>query len=182
MVKGCKEGFAPVRVTQWPPPGTPLWRNTTTDVTITATDASNRRLECVWKVSVAPLVELGEISMALPSARNGTYTKTGQFLLSYWHRASLNGIVLKMKGQLQGKLSGRGSSIGGRLRRGSNKLSGRLTFNQTRTKGGISVNKVPIEFSSFNVSDVRVEVRVRRTMRRNNVTYKVLGQVRNSLF
>jgi hypothetical protein len=64
-------GFDPVRVTQWPPPETVLWRDTTTKVVITAYDAGETPRNCTWNVRVPPLVELGSQTV---NVRNGTFT------------------------------------------------------------------------------------------------------------
>jgi hypothetical protein len=73
--KGIR-GFAPASVHQWPPPGTPLWRSTTTNATMTAIDAAGRTAKCRWKVYVLPLVEIG---FAVFDIRNGTYSETLRF-------------------------------------------------------------------------------------------------------
>jgi hypothetical protein len=167
-------GFTPVRLTQFPPPGTPLWRNTTTDVTISAVDSDNRTLECTWSVSVAPLVQLGTVNLTLPSRPNGTFLRTGRFRGSPDVRS---GIIYKMSGALQDRLQGRGSRVSAALRRGSNKQSGDLPLEEGEVKGRIGVPSVQIKYSTYSKSDVQVSVTGSRTDRRNHISYKVFGQV-----
>jgi hypothetical protein len=173
-------GFNPVNITQWPPPGTPLWRNTTTNVTITAFDTEGRRAECTWYVFVAPLVKLGTMTMPLASLPGSTYTKTGRFLRD---RNVISGRIYKMSGRTSDKLKGSGSSVEARLGRGSGKNTGRaLVFNQSQTRDEIEVPDVPIQFDRSDESDVKLSVRVVRNARQNRVTYNVYGQVQDFIF
>jgi hypothetical protein len=170
-------GFDPVRVTQWPPPGTPLWRNTTTNVTMSAVDAAGRQLDCVWTVLVAPLVELGEMRLDLPS---GTYTTNGQFQRV---AQALSGRIYKMKGSTSDKMRGAGASTTAKLRKGSDKNTGKpLTLKRNETKGSISVPSVPLIFEESGTSDVELFVQVVRNAQANEATYKVYGQVQEYLF
>jgi hypothetical protein len=176
------QGFDPVRVTQWPPPGTPLWRGTTTNVTMTAIYAAGRKLECVWVVLVAPLVELGQLDLDLP---NGTYTTSGQFQRTA--PQAITGRNYKMSGKTGDQLSGSGSSAAAKLRHPSDKYTGRplrlkQKLNQNETKGRISVPRVPLDFGGSNTSDVELVVKVVRNARANNATFKVYGQVLEYLF
>jgi hypothetical protein len=173
-------GFNPVNVTQWPPPGTPLWRNTTTNVSITAYDTAGRRAECTWYVFVAPLVKLGTMTMPLASLPGSTYTKTGRFQRD---NKVISGRIYKMSGRTSDKLRGSGSSVQARLGGGSGKQTGRaLIFNESQTSDEIEVPDVPIQFDRSDESDVKLSVRVVRNARRNSVTYDVFGQVQDYLF
>jgi hypothetical protein len=173
-------GFDPVGVSQWPPPGTPLWSNTTTNVTMTAVDAAGRELECVWYVLVAPLEELGRMHLDLP---NGTYTTSGQFQR---YAQALSGRIYKMSGKTSDQLRGSGSSAAAKLRHPSDKYTGgpltlRRESKQNETKGSISVPRVPMSFVD-GTSDVELVVDVVRNARDNNATFKVYGQVLQYLF
>jgi hypothetical protein len=175
-------GFDPVRVSQWPPPGTPLWRNTTTNVTMTAVDAAGHQLECVWVVLVAPLVELGQINLDLP---NGTYTTRGQFQRTAVQ--AISGRIYKMSGMTSDRLRGTGSSATARLLHPSDKYTGRPLIlkresKHNETKGRISVPRVPLGFGDGNTSDVELVVEVVMNARDNNATFKVYGQVQEYLF
>jgi hypothetical protein len=168
-------GFDPVRVTQWPPPGTPLWRGTTTKVTMSAVDAAGRELECVWYVLVAPLVELGEMWMYLPQ---GTYTKRSRFLPS---RIACIGRIYKMTGRAADRVRGIGSSAAAKLRHPSDKYTGKkLALKRNEKKSSISVPRVPLSFAD-GMSDVSLVVEVVRNARSNVATYKVYGQVLEEL-
>jgi hypothetical protein len=170
-------GFDPVQVTQWPPPGTPLWRGTTTNVTMSAVDAAGRELECVWTVLVAPLVELGQMNLELP---NGTYNTSGQFQRS---ANALTGRIYKMKCSTSDQLSGSGSSAAAKLRHPSDKNTGKkLILKRHEKNGSISVPMLPLSFEGSSTSDVELVVEVVRNARNNNASYKVYGQVLEYLF
>jgi hypothetical protein len=168
-------GFSPVAVTQWPPPGLPLWRGTTTNVTMTALDSSGREAECRWEVTVAPLVQLGTLRLDLPALPNGTYTRTSPFLRD---KNVLIGQIFKLKGQTSDHLRGSGSRLISRLYDGSNKQTGReLLITNERNKSSINVPRVPVAFSIFNESDVHLSTQVEQNAAPNQATYVVYGQV-----
>jgi hypothetical protein len=185
-------GFMPVRATQWPPPGTPLWRNTTTNVTITAFDASERTFECIWHVHVPPLVELGYTTFKLPSFPNGTIQKSSSLRLRGF--TFKTGRIYKMSGITADRIKSQGTRLNGGLHK-SGKLTGAiLRLLQNRTKGAIAVPKVKVEYSLSQpelgdesdshldvpvnaTSDVKVHVELSRNANANNVTYRVYGQI-----
>jgi hypothetical protein len=175
-VKGLR-GFAPVIVTQWPPAGTPLWRATTTNVTITALDASGRKLECGWQVRVPALVNLGMTSL---NVRNGTYNETVRFV-GYGLRL---GQVFKLTGRARDKLRGGGSSVGAEIRDRSNKQTGRpLTIKEDEDRGAVPVPRVQVKFSeSTNVSDIKLDVHVSRNGQPNLLFFYAYGQTNDVLF
>jgi hypothetical protein len=177
-VKGIR-GFAPASVHQWPPPGTPLWRNTTTNVTMTAIDATGRTAECRWKLYVPPLVEIGFASFSI---RNGTYNET----LRFSGLALLSGQIFKLTGRARDKVRGGGSSVGAVIRDTSNKQTGRpLSIPENKDRGAVAVPKVKVQFSNLNVSDVQLDVQldvhVSWNDQPNQLTFVAYGQ-RNDVF
>lgn len=136
--------FSPVVVRQWPPAGKPLWRGTTTNVTLTAVDASGREAECRWEVTVAPLVRIGTLRLDLPALPNGTYTRTSPFIRN---NDVLIAQIYKLKGQKGSRLRGYGSRLISKLYDGSNKQTGKaLKITDERTKEAINVPQVPVAF------------------------------------
>jgi hypothetical protein len=103
-------GFEPVRIHQWPPPGTPLWRNTTTQVSFTAYDEWNNTHQCVWHVHLPPLVEIGSRRVALGI---GTYNESLLF------EGDVGGVVHLMKAQLERPFVAVGSASPGERLPGS---------------------------------------------------------------
>lgn len=171
-------GFDPVNVTQWPPPGSILWRNTTTNVTIVAVDAEGRKAVCTWYVFVAPLVQLGTMTMDLANLPGSTYTRTGKFRRD---NSVLSGRIYKLSGRSSDTLSRKGSRIDTQFA-GSSKQTGRpLIFNQSQTSDEVEVNDVPIQFDRSDESDVNLSVKV-RNVPRSTVTYNVFGQVQDFFF
>lgn len=174
-VKGLR-GFSPVSISQWPPPGTPLWRSTTTNATMTAIDASGRKLECGWQVRVPALVELGSATVNI---RNGTYNETIRFI-GYEKRP---GLVFKLTGRASNKVRGRGSSIGAVIRDPSNKQTGRsLTIKESEDRGAVRIPKVKVQFSASNISDIKLDVYVSRNDQPNQLTFFAYGQPNNIFF
>jgi hypothetical protein len=173
-------GFSPVVVSQYPPAGTPLWRNTTTKVTFWATDSLNRTLECIWRVTVPPLTELGEASLRIPpgnSVGNGSFTLT--------HGGALTGSIYKLKGGLQDYLRGAGSSISARLRKGrrGDQYGGSLKIVENRINETLRYKRRdPVDFSRFRSNDVRLEVSTQKNAKRNVATFKVFGQIQYAWF
>jgi hypothetical protein len=72
----ARNGFKPVDVTQFPPPGSILRYDTTTIVTVTATDAASRSVSCTTTVIAPPLVRCGSVEVNVTA---GTYVRTGVF-------------------------------------------------------------------------------------------------------
>jgi hypothetical protein len=169
-------GFHPVIVTQWPPPDTPLWRNTTNNVTITAEDAVGRQLSCTWLVHVPPLEVVGTIFVDVPETLNGTATRSGRFSRS--GGAGIGGRVYKLSGRTSDQVRGAGSSIRAGLRKGSDKYTGTLRLQENHTKGSVVVPSVPIRYGwdSFT-SDVDVDVLAERLAQANTLTLKAYGQI-----
>jgi hypothetical protein len=173
-------GFSPVTVSQFPPAGTPLWRNTTTKVTVMATDSLNRSLECIWNVTVPPLVELGQATLTIPP---GNSSDIGFFDLT--HGTALTGSVYKMKGGLQDSLRGAGSSIGARLRRGrrGDQYGGSLKIVENRINASVRTKRRdPVGFARYGSNNVRLEVSTRKNAKRNRAKFKVYGQVQYEWF
>jgi hypothetical protein len=141
----ARNGFKPVDVTQFPPPGSILRYGTSTIVTVTATDASNRSLSCTSSVIAPRLLPCGTVEVSLPA---GTYGRTGVFQPN---RTIVTGTVFKMKGILQNQLGGRGS-VTARLRKGSDKYTGSVVFQGNRTKGAINNLFITSPFSFLNAS------------------------------
>lgn len=174
-------GFDPVRLTQWPPPGTPLWRNTTTNVTITAFDASDRMVECIWHVHVPPLEEVGTVAVDVPEVPNGTILKSGKFSNNFGGYGMV-GRVYKLSGRTADQVRGGGSSIKANLQKPSGKFAGTLKLQENRTKGAVAVPSVPLRYSlSETTSDVSLEVQAERLVQANTVTYKAYGQIQEFL-
>jgi hypothetical protein len=161
-------GYAPVRATQWPPPETALWRDTLTNVTITAFDSSDRKLECVWNVYVPPLVEVGSISFPVHT--------DGQSVALVPSQLGGSGRIYKMTGRLNHQLSGAGSSVKGRLRKGSDRYTGSVHLTKNQTRGATVFPALDVRYSDFSVPDVQLEVRVRRVTKAATVIYKLYGQ------
>ena len=141
----ARNEFAPLEVTQSPPPGSILRYDTTTSVTVTATDASNRSVSCQTSVLAPQLIPCGTVEVNLTS---GTYSRTGTFQPN---RTIVTGTVFKMKGILQNKLTGKGS-VTARLRQGSDKYTGSVVFQGNRTKGAINNLRINSPFSFLNAS------------------------------
>jgi hypothetical protein len=121
-------GFEPVEMSQYPPPGTILRFGTTREVNVTATDAANRTVSCTTTVTVPPVVPCGTVEMNVTA---GSYNRTGEFQAN---RTIIAGTLYKMKGILQSRLTGKGS-VKARLQKGSDKYTGSIEFKGNRTKG-----------------------------------------------
>jgi HYR domain len=141
----ARNGFAPVSISQSPPPGSILRFGTTTEVTVTATDAANQSLSCTSTVIAPPLVVCGDVEMNVTA---GSYSRVGAFR----PRGDIvTGTVFKLKGILQSRLTGKGSVIA-RLRKGGNKLTGSIVFQGNRTKGALNNLMITAPFTYFNAS------------------------------
>jgi hypothetical protein len=174
--------FEPLSTTQYPPEGSILWRNTTTTVTITATDKLERNLTCKWEVSVPPLVSLGTVSFNVPV---GSGNQTSFF--DFDERNNIrSGLVFKMSGRTQYALRGRGT-ISARMKNGAGKSNkyvetkelvlasgedGNSTTNGVRFK-----SEVPITFTYSEKSDVSLRMSAVDNDAPNVVTFDVKGQV-----
>jgi hypothetical protein len=162
-------GFDPVRIVQWPPPETVLWKNTTTSVMFTASDASGNTLECTWSVHVPPLVQVGRIefgvhfdsvdSVIAPSDVGGS------------------GRIFKMTGRLTESLRGAGASVRARLVKGSGKQTGSLNLNDTEKTGTIAFPWLDVQFSNFQVDDTELRIKTKRVTKATTVEYKLYGQL-----
>jgi hypothetical protein len=182
-------GFDPVRVTQWPPPGTPLWRDTTTQVVITAYDAGGGLLNCTWHVHVPPLVELGTQYVGV---RRGTFTQTFRlsglglvreglvFTLRARLRDPLHRGGDKQRGLLRSRpVRGAGTSITALLRDRNHKHTGRLlTIRQNEVKAAGSVPGVHVTFSQERESDVTIHVQVTENGQGNLLAVTAHGQIK----
>jgi hypothetical protein len=155
-------------------PGTPLWRNTTTNVTVVAEDAAGRQLECTWYVHVPPLVVVGTTVVDVPESSNGT--AVAQSSRFYSVGAGIAGRVYKLSGRVSDRVGGAGSSIRARLRNGSNKYTGSLRLQENRTKGTVVVPPVPIRYR-WEISDVELDLLSERLSKATTVAIKAYGQV-----
>lgn len=166
-IKGT-QGFDPVRVIQNPPPGTPLWRDTTTNVTFTAFDAAGNQLTCTWIVEVPPLAVVGELEFPIYDDR----TSVRLFGSVYGG----NGKIFKMTGRLSDRLRGSGASVSARLRKGGDKYTGTLRLANNQTRGAVAFPTLDVKFSDFKVLGVELEVQVKRVTKAATVVYKLYGQ------
>jgi hypothetical protein len=175
--------FEPTAITQNPPLGSIVWRNTTTAVTVTATDKLSRNLTCTWEVSVPPLVSLGTVSFKVPA---GSVNQSAPFFGFDEGNNVRSGLVFKMSGQTQSALKGKGT-ISARMRSGTRKsdkyvetqvlvlASGK---HENDTTSGIRFkSEVPITFTFERKSDVSLEMSSNVTDGNNTVTFDVKGQI-----
>jgi hypothetical protein len=191
-------GFDPARVTQWPPPETPLWRDTTTKVVITAYDAGENSRNCTWHVHVPPLVELGSTTV---NVRTGSFRKSLRF------SGSSDGLVYKLDAMLLTRLKGTGTQIRGigtivrgkegkhrrlgykrraagssvelLLRDRNHKQSGGLiVIRENGLKAEAAIPGVQVNFSPANTSDASVALRVSQNRASNVLTITAYGQVK----
>jgi hypothetical protein len=162
------QGFEPVRAIQSPPPGTPLWRDTTTNVTITAFDALGIQLECIWKVDVPPLVEVGVVEIPV--------TDDGPAVHLFGSDLGGNGRIFKMTGRLVDRLRGSGGSVNSRLRKGGDKYTGSIRLANNRTRGAVAFPTLDVKFSNFAVPGVQLELEAKRVTKAVTVVYKLYGQ------
>lgn len=168
----ARNGFAPVNVSQSPAPGSILRFDTTTEVTVTATDATNRSLSCKSNVIAPPLEPCGTVEINVTA---GTYGRVGVFQPN---RTIVTGTVFKMKGVLQKDLTGKGS-VTARLRKGSDKYTGSIVFQGNRTKGALNNLAITSPFSFLNVSSslaVDLDVRNNTNEEENVARYVVYCQ------
>jgi hypothetical protein len=163
-------GFDPVHVVQWPPPGTVLRFNTTTNVTITAVDASERVLDCVWRVHVPPLVQVGQLSFDVHSDYKDTVVARSD--------VGGTGRIYKMTGRLNERLRGLGASVKARLVKGSGKQTGSLHLNATKKTGTIAFPSLNVQFVNYEVDDTTIQVETERVTKAATVEYKLYGQIR----
>lgn len=173
--------FEPLSVTQNPPQGSILWRNSTTSVTITATDKLLRNLTCTWDVRVPPLTSLGTVSFNI-SAGPGSVNQTSFFE----ERNNIrSGLVFKMSGKTQDALQG-GGSISARLKNGARKSSKYVETQALElasgegngTKSSLRLkSEVPITFTYKEKSDVSLHVSAVDNVAPTVVTFDVKGQV-----
>jgi hypothetical protein len=165
-IQGAR-GFDPVRAVQTPPPGTPLWRDTTTNVTIIAYDALGNQLECTWKVEVPPLVEVGTLEFS--GYDDGQYWRL-------WSALGGNGRIYKMTGRLIDRLRGSGASVSARLRKGGDKYTGSIPLTNNRTRGSVAFPTLDVRYDNYQVIDAQLEVQVKRVSKVATVVYKLYGQ------
>jgi hypothetical protein len=167
-----RNGFVPVHATQYPPPGSIRRFNSTTPVTIIATDANNRSLACIWNVIVPPLVQLGTVEL---NVTTGTYSSIAPFQRL---NTVVSGTVYKMRGILQDRMMGKGT-VQSRLQKGSHKYDGTaITLSSQKMVGRVNFN-LPIWFTfDMGASDLAVNVNVSRNTdpSANIARYIVVGQ------
>jgi hypothetical protein len=153
----ARNGYRPVEVSQFPPPGSVVRYDSVTEVGLTATDAEGRSEGCTTRVSVPPLIACGTVQMNVPP---GTSTQRGIFTPDP-DRITIAGTAFKMKGILQSRLQGRGS-VTARLRKGGDKYGGTITFRGNRTKGALNNLAIVEPFSALNSTQaLQVDLHVR---------------------
>jgi hypothetical protein len=179
--KGLRR-FTPTRITQWPPPGTVLGKDSTTSVVITATDESNKALQCVWRVIVPPLVVIGEVKKQVVvgtynETHNFTYTKHG--ILSLANGGAYIGSLFKMNSRLVSGLKG-GKREGIKYPKRNDRNNGGLTTapNQTKAKT-LFEHPIPVELDLVrnDLPSIILETVVLDNTDLNNDTVKLYGQV-----
>jgi hypothetical protein len=166
-------GFKPTRVTQSPPPGTVIGKNSAGNVTITAVDSSNRTLRCNWRVVVPPLAEIGQVTLNISV---GTYNSSS----SVFKQTSFayTGSVFKMRGVVQDGLRGDGASA--RPRRKSGPTNGQITIGPNETKASVTyTNPIPVDFdfTKEELPDLSLEVEVLDNLEPNNGAVTLFGQI-----
>jgi hypothetical protein len=167
---------------QNPPQGSIVWRNTTTVVTMTATDKLSRNLTCTWEVSVPPLVSLGTVSFKVPV---GSVNQTAFFGFDESNNVR-SGLVFKMSGATQDAMKGRGT-ISARMKSGARKSDKYVETqalvlasggDENGTKSGMRFqSEVPITFTFEEKSDVSLEMSAEANDAPNMVTFDVKGQI-----
>jgi hypothetical protein len=181
-VKGIR-GFAPTRVTQWPPPGTVLGQDSTTSVLITATDASkNKTLQCVWRVTVPPLVVIGEVRQRLEI---GTYNSTANITLNEVLKqvgaGAYTGSLFKMSSKTADGYKGDGARQQARPKpKSSGPTDGQVTIRENQTRSSnIFEYPLPVELDLARdaIANITLETEVLGNRQLNNNTVKLLGQI-----
>jgi hypothetical protein len=153
----ARNGFHPVDVSQFPPPGSIIRFDSDTEVTVTATDSSNQSRSCSVYVTVPPLAFCGTVEMNVP---RGTSFQSGGEFKDIPDSIIISGVAYKMKGILQSRLQGKGS-VTARLRKGGDKYHGSITFRGNRTKGALNNLAIAEPFSFVNSSRaLRVDLQV----------------------
>jgi hypothetical protein len=179
-VKGLR-GFTPTRITQWPPPGTVLGKDSTTAVVITATDKANRALQCVWRVIVPPLVVIAEVKKEVligtyNGTHNFTYTEHGVF--SRAEGGAYLGSIFKMNSRLAKELRGKGKRDA--VPSSSNPNNGQLTVGPNQTKAKSLLEHpihVELDLASNDIPNITLKTEVFDNTDLNNDTVKLFGQI-----
>jgi hypothetical protein len=179
-VRGIR-GFAPDRVTQWPPPGTVLGSGTTNSVIMTAVSALNQTLQCTWTVVVPPLVVIGEVRQRLDiGSYNSTANITLNEVLKQAGGGSYTGSVFKMRSTTAHGYEGKGASHHVKPRRTSGKTDGQVTIreNQTRASNFFEIPlSVELDLSRADIANISLQTEVFLNRQLNNNTVMLLGQI-----
>jgi hypothetical protein len=154
-------------VSQYPQPGYKLFPNSTTNVTATVMNPSNRTLSCTWSVSNPPIIKLGGAQAVL---RNGTYTTSTwvqAIFFAYTRVAWISGVLDR------GTLVGR-DSINASIRNWENKTKYGSSISLSR----LALNRTvyfrrPVNIYLGNY-ELLLSVRIRKKV---SVSYSVYGWV-----
>jgi hypothetical protein len=87
-----------------------------------------------------------------------------------------SGRIYKMTGRANQRLSGADSSVHARLRKGSDRYTGSVHLTKNRTRGATVFPVLDVRYSNYMVTDVKLEVQVRRVTKAATVIYKLFGQ------
>lgn len=152
-----RNGFAPVSMTQLPPPGSVLRFNSTTNYSVGATDASNLTQRCSSFVTVPPLSACGFVEVDVTT---GSQNQSVAFV----NRTTVRGAVVKMKGSLKDRLQGVGS-VSARLVKGVERYRGAITFQGKKTKGVLKPGMILKPFSSQDESkSLQIDLQVKNNV------------------
>jgi hypothetical protein len=170
-VKGIR-GLKPTRVTQWPPPGTVLGKDSVTNVTMTAFDKIKGIRQCTWRVVVPPLEEIGVVALNISV---GTYNMSNSV---YRQTAfSYTGSVFKMRSSTADSYRGDGGRVGTTK---SGKNNGHLNLYPNQTSATLRYRR-PFQFDfDFNANilpDVSVELEVLDNREENTGNVTLFGQI-----
>jgi hypothetical protein len=163
----ARNGFAPVAMTQSPPPGSIFRYDSTIPYTIVATDAANRTESCTSQVLVPPLTACGTVQLTVAAAGQqqqqggGGASRIRAPFVPVSTRTIIVATVYKMKGILQSRLRGRGAATA-RLTKGGDKLTGGIRFRGNKTEGSLNSLAVEEPFTYYNASEaLQVDLQVR---------------------
>jgi hypothetical protein len=190
-VKGFR-GFVPTRVTQWLPPGTVLGANSTTIVTLSASDDFNRTLTCNWTVVVPPLVKLGEVRKVLFV---GTYNETNVINVTNETTEEYTPVIVpdeetlsradkwtifKMTARVQKKFRGRGKRESIAYPKSGDKYNGQLTVGPNQTRASILFRTpihVKLRRGDHYIPNILLKTEVLQNSELNSDTTMLFGQI-----
>jgi hypothetical protein len=155
----ARNGFEPVSMTQFPPPGAIHRYGSTIPYTVTGVDATNRTESCAAAVYVPPLTACGTVNLNVTGGV-GSSNRRAPFV-QYPNRTLSIATAYKMKGILSRRLRGSGTATA-RLYKGGDKQNGAITFRGNQTKGALNNVMVTANFNFLNVSRaLQVDLQVR---------------------